>query len=132
MSTYKLVIDHRHSSPYRNGRSVEQVSDYLEDKYGIKAKFMEDFREEINRSVVLKMIEHKFKLTRREYNLPVVEDKFKQLITNAWFDGKLPGTPTKASLLRKGKRRAKGGRSTPSFVDTGKFRQTIRAKLVKS
>ena len=132
MSTYKLIIDHRHSSPYKNGRSVEQVADYLEDKYGIKAYFMQEFRKEINRSVVLKMIEHKFKLTRREYNLPVVEDKFKQLITNAWFDGKLSGTPTEASLARKRKRKLKGGRATPSFVDTGKFRQTIRAKLVKA
>lgn len=131
MSTYKLVIDHRHSSPYRNGKTVEQVADYLEGKYGIKAKFMQVFRRDVIGSVIYKMVDHKFKMTRRQYSLPTVESRLKGLITHAWFDGKLPGTPTKASLARKRKRKPKGGRSTPSFVDTGKFRQTIRAKLVK-
>jgi len=94
---------------YKNGKSAAQVANYIEDHYGLIAKYIDMYQEKIAEEateIIAKSI------VNGGLSGPVVLTKatrrFKRALTERRFDGKIAGVPTRASLT--GKSRVPTGR----------------------
>jgi hypothetical protein len=126
-------------TPYGQGKTTQEVAKELEDRYKIVEAFwemeqdiftesLEDaFAEDLEEIMTMKTPSRKgfsFKGT------DVIEARFRRNLTSRRYDGVIPGVPTLAaqrgvSHLEQ-KPYAKRG-SRPSFIDTGRYRQSFRA-----
>jgi hypothetical protein len=92
---------------YKNGKSAEQVANYIEHHYGLIATYIEMYQKKIAAEVTKILVDNEGELPG-----PVVMEaatrRFKRALTEKRFDGKIAGVPTKASLT--GKSRVRLGR----------------------
>lgn len=127
---HHLVIDNYPVAyPKRHDRNAQQVAGFLEERYGLQKVFRKGFKKQIAKELLsFYSKKQKSGVKAREYLVPEIAKLYKKALTDAWFNGKVNGTPTKASI----KRAMAGKRNKPSFVDSGTFKNSIRAKLIKT
>jgi hypothetical protein len=142
------VVDQLYATPPSSGKrrkkgagrtvSIGDVAGWLEDKYGVMARFYDAHQEEIATALandVEGSLETVLMGGPAELNFgtatATIETMFKDAISNQEFDRMgIPGVPTKASLRgvsHRFKHPYARRASRPSFRDTGTFQASMRS-----
>ena len=100
---------------YKNGKSAEQVANYIEHHYSLIATYINMYQKKIAAEVTQILLANDGEITQPVL-MEVATRRFKRALTERRFDGKIAGVPTKASLT--GKSRVRRGRPRK---DAGKF-----------
>jgi hypothetical protein len=122
---------------YGQGKTVGQVAEELEKKYGITEKFYEleenyivdNFEESFANTTAIGIMGGSWDVAWDPIKL---EGRFRRSLSSRRFDGLIPGVPTKAaqrgvSHLRQNPYAARGSR--PSFIDTSLYQRSFKAWL---
>lgn len=128
--------------PYvgNGGVTTGDVAQILEDNYGVMEVFVEDTggieaiaealeksAEEAIESILLGAPVHSVSLTAQAET--DIETEFRKYLSNAWFDGLIPGVPTQAALRGVSHRLLhpydQNNPERPSFIDTGLYQASF-------
>jgi hypothetical protein len=123
----------------KGNMTTARLSDILEEKYQIVDFFVESHFGEILEDIftgidILDARPSSGRGSRTNYvqhGLNSIQKRFQKMLDRKEMDGQRTGVPTNASILgvRYGRSRMPG---RPSFIDTGLYRDSFRARLVEN